>query len=120
MSASVASAAADATADAFSTRCSVDRACTPLLPPTPHPHPHRPCLSVDAFDYTAPATFQAATVGLFVASGLGLAVALSYLLGDATWSVSTGTISLPLTLEPARVSDHLLHCARTLQVSAPA
>lgn len=45
---------------------------------------------VDAIDYRAPAPLVAGTVAVFVASGLGLAWALQALLGDATWSVSTG------------------------------
>lgn len=45
---------------------------------------------VDAIDYQAPPALMAATVAVFVASGFGLAWSLQALLGDATWSVSTG------------------------------
>jgi len=45
---------------------------------------------VDAIDYRAPPALMAATVAVFVASGLGLAWTLQAALGDATWSVSTG------------------------------
>lgn len=47
-------------------------------------------LDVDALDYRAPAGLQAATAALFLAGGGAVAVALQALLGDATWSVSTG------------------------------
>ncbi|KAI7839403.1 hypothetical protein COHA_006804 [Chlorella ohadii] len=49
---------------------------------------------VDAIDYRAPPALMAATVAVFVASGLGLAWTLQAALGDATWSVSTGLGSL--------------------------
>lgn len=45
-------------------------------------------------DYRAPAALQAATVGLFAASGLAVAYVLEAGLGDATWGVSTGAQGL--------------------------
>jgi hypothetical protein len=47
-------------------------------------------LDVDAIDYRVPAALQAAAVALFAACGCAVAAAFQALLGDATWSVSTG------------------------------
>lgn len=47
-------------------------------------------LDVDALDYRVPAALQAAAVAGFGAAGVAIAWALQALLGDATWSVSTG------------------------------
>lgn len=49
-------------------------------------------LDVDAIDYRAPAWLRAAAVAFFGAAGFGVAFALEALLGDATWSVSTGAL----------------------------
>ncbi|PSC69498.1 hypothetical protein C2E20_7018 [Micractinium conductrix] len=45
---------------------------------------------VDAIDYSVPAGVQVAAVAAFGVCGVALAAGLEALLGDATWSVSTG------------------------------
>jgi hypothetical protein len=49
-------------------------------------------LDVEAVDYRVPAGVQAAAVAAFGAAGVALAASLQGLLGDATWSVSTGEL----------------------------
>ena len=45
---------------------------------------------VEAIDYTVPVELRAGAVAFFIASGIATAATLGLLLGDATWSVSTG------------------------------
>lgn len=84
------------TAAAWQERAAPRRAATP---PRPHRRCASPsCLQVDAINYKAPAALQAATVGLFAASGLSVAYVLEAGLGDATWGVSTGAARLGLCI----------------------
>lgn len=45
---------------------------------------------VEAIDYKVPAQLHAVTIAFFIVSGMATATTLELLLGDATWSISTG------------------------------
>mmetsp|Transcript_38144 Transcript_38144/g.73157 ORF Transcript_38144/g.73157 Transcript_38144/m.73157 type:complete len:348 (-) Transcript_38144:450-1493(-) len=48
---------------------------------------------VDALSYEAPTSIKAATVAIFLVSGVAVTCALDWAFGETTWAVSTGLVS---------------------------